>query len=502
MSDRGILKLEAGDLPIAIDVWNPASAYRVQVFGSKQFDVPAGEYLVSFRLPGGGWSEQRCNVNAEQETRLTLPGASGLPGGEWSEQRRTVNAEQATKLSLPGTSEAAQDEGRRVAYSDALLRDSFNTLEGLDFLRVDAWDTLTNLPDGDLTVRDALIAPWRLTLRLEGAAPRVILARFRFQAQFRKKNFFVSLPLCPGRPGGCDLRMEMVHDRLVARPQLPNAALTRGFEALRMGELEFVERIIDQQLNRGTLSDDPIAIVAALHCMLGLGVPKRLEDVFKLLAKLPTSVSRSLSDIAILNAERYALRGDRQRGATYLQAAESAGPPVFTASFSLWVRRLTESIDLAGADHHTITRLLSLLRNWASAVDFGEPSLRISSVFLERSPTGYRALSSLGEPKSPAQSPPLERPEPGPTPASGRLSRRVLIGVVTSDKMNKTRRVEVARLEQHGRYGKLIRRRTVCYAHDEENRSCHGDVVEIMETRPLSRLKRWRIVRILDGLTD
>lgn len=72
-----------------------------------------------------------------------------------------------------------------------------------------------------------------------------------------------------------------------------------------------------------------------------------------------------------------------------------------------------------------------------------------------------------------------------------------LVGVVVSDRMNKTRRVDVERLVKHPRYGKYIRRRTKCYAHDENNESRQGDLVEIVETRPLSKLKRWRIVRIV-----
>src|SRR5438105_10947796 len=78
-----------------------------------------------------------------------------------------------------------------------------------------------------------------------------------------------------------------------------------------------------------------------------------------------------------------------------------------------------------------------------------------------------------------------------------RGKRRVEIGVVTSDKMNKTRRVEIPRLVKHQRYSKYIRRRTICHVHDEQNESHTGDTVEIMETRPLSKLKNWRLVRIV-----
>src|SRR5437868_13920670 len=80
---------------------------------------------------------------------------------------------------------------------------------------------------------------------------------------------------------------------------------------------------------------------------------------------------------------------------------------------------------------------------------------------------------------------------------SKRGNRRVEVGVVTSDKMNKTRRVEIPRLVKHARYGKYIRRRTICYVHDEQNASHKGDTVEIMETRPLSKMKKWRLVRVV-----
>jgi small subunit ribosomal protein S17 len=71
------------------------------------------------------------------------------------------------------------------------------------------------------------------------------------------------------------------------------------------------------------------------------------------------------------------------------------------------------------------------------------------------------------------------------------------VGIVTSDKMDKTRRVEIPRLVKHPRYGKYIKRRTICYVHDDKN-ECHvGDTVEIVESRPMSKLKCWRFVRIV-----
>ncbi|MSQ94908.1 MAG: 30S ribosomal protein S17 [Gemmataceae bacterium] len=75
--------------------------------------------------------------------------------------------------------------------------------------------------------------------------------------------------------------------------------------------------------------------------------------------------------------------------------------------------------------------------------------------------------------------------------------RRTAVGVVTKDKMNKTRRVELPFLVKHPRYGKYIKRRTICYVHDETNESHVGDTVEIMEARPISKLKCWRLVRVV-----
>jgi small subunit ribosomal protein S17 len=79
-------------------------------------------------------------------------------------------------------------------------------------------------------------------------------------------------------------------------------------------------------------------------------------------------------------------------------------------------------------------------------------------------------------------------------PATG---RRVVQGIVTRDKMLKTRRVEIERLVKHPKYGKYVKRRTICYAHDEKNESHLGDKVEIIESRPLSKLKRWELVKVI-----
>ena len=77
------------------------------------------------------------------------------------------------------------------------------------------------------------------------------------------------------------------------------------------------------------------------------------------------------------------------------------------------------------------------------------------------------------------------------------MPRTVMVGVVTSDKTAKTRRVEIPRMVKHPKYGKYIRRRTVCHAHDENNESGLGDTVEIIESRPMSKTKRWNLLRVV-----
>lgn len=86
---------------------------------------------------------------------------------------------------------------------------------------------------------------------------------------------------------------------------------------------------------------------------------------------------------------------------------------------------------------------------------------------------------------------PVETEEP-------RGNRRVLRGVVVSDKMDKTIVFEVTMLKQHPLYGRTMKRSKRYKAHDENNECGIGDTVEVMETRPLSKEKRWRLSRIVE----
>lgn len=76
--------------------------------------------------------------------------------------------------------------------------------------------------------------------------------------------------------------------------------------------------------------------------------------------------------------------------------------------------------------------------------------------------------------------------------------RKERVGVVTSDKMNKTILVSVERKLKHAKYGKFVKRTNSFMAHDEKQECGIGDVVKIMETRPLSKNKCWRLVEIIE----
>ena len=82
------------------------------------------------------------------------------------------------------------------------------------------------------------------------------------------------------------------------------------------------------------------------------------------------------------------------------------------------------------------------------------------------------------------------------------MPKKVAVGVVKSDKMDKTRRVEIARLVRHPLYGKYVGKQTVCYVHDEDNVSNQGNLVEIIESVRRSKKKRWDLVRVVEENTE
>jgi small subunit ribosomal protein S17 len=93
---------------------------------------------------------------------------------------------------------------------------------------------------------------------------------------------------------------------------------------------------------------------------------------------------------------------------------------------------------------------------------------------------------------------PQAAPTPAPAPADGRGERKMRTGVVVSEKMDKTVLVRIQQVVRHSTYGKIVRRSSKLAAHDEANDAHVGDTVRLMETRPLSKTKRWRVVEILE----
>jgi len=84
------------------------------------------------------------------------------------------------------------------------------------------------------------------------------------------------------------------------------------------------------------------------------------------------------------------------------------------------------------------------------------------------------------------------------TKALERNLRKTRVGTVISDKMDKTITVAIEDNVKHPKYGKVIKRTIKVHAHDVNNECGNGDKVEIMETRPLSKTKRWRLIRIIE----
>jgi small subunit ribosomal protein S17 len=88
-----------------------------------------------------------------------------------------------------------------------------------------------------------------------------------------------------------------------------------------------------------------------------------------------------------------------------------------------------------------------------------------------------------------------------------RSNQRRMRGVVVSDRASKTITVRVSQRFPHPKYGKMVRRDRKVHAHDEAEEACIGDTVEVVECRPMSRTKRWRLVRVIErnpeaGLSD
>lgn len=99
----------------------------------------------------------------------------------------------------------------------------------------------------------------------------------------------------------------------------------------------------------------------------------------------------------------------------------------------------------------------------------------------------------MAEETTTAQPPPL----PSAAPGADRGARKTRVGEVISSDMNKTIVVRTTTRVPHPKFGKIVKQQRKFYAHDEGNKAKRGDTVRIMETRPLSKLKRWRLVEVL-----
>jgi small subunit ribosomal protein S17 len=106
--------------------------------------------------------------------------------------------------------------------------------------------------------------------------------------------------------------------------------------------------------------------------------------------------------------------------------------------------------------------------------------------------------TTAGGPTGPATTATPATDPAGASPTAGRAMRKIREGVVVSDKMDRTAVVLVTSRVRHPRYDKTVQRTKRLYVHDQENDARPGDRVRVQETRPLSKLKRWRLVEILE----
>ena len=100
--------------------------------------------------------------------------------------------------------------------------------------------------------------------------------------------------------------------------------------------------------------------------------------------------------------------------------------------------------------------------------------------------------------EAPADSSTPSAPDPAPPPTKRRRLRKTRVGDVVSDAMDKTIVVMVETVKAHPRYKKVVRRSAKFHAHDEANTAGVGDTVRIVETRPLSKTKNWRLAEVLE----
>ena len=115
-----------------------------------------------------------------------------------------------------------------------------------------------------------------------------------------------------------------------------------------------------------------------------------------------------------------------------------------------------------------------------------------------KKPAPKPVKAKAAAPAAPKAAPVAKSPAvPAPQVQQERGRRRELQGVVVSDKMTKTIVVEITRLVPHPLYSRVVKRKTKAAAHDEEEKAKIGDVVRIVETHPISKTKRWKLVEVV-----
>jgi len=123
-----------------------------------------------------------------------------------------------------------------------------------------------------------------------------------------------------------------------------------------------------------------------------------------------------------------------------------------------------------------------------------KPAVKKSAAKTTRTPAKATAAKATTA-RKPAARKPVKKERPAPAVVPGRKERR---GIVVSDAMDKTIVVRIDVVQKHETYGKVVRQSSKLHAHDEQNSAHVGDVVRVVESRPLSATKRWRLLEVLE----
>jgi small subunit ribosomal protein S17 len=475
----GHFRIEADGFPFPIQVRGVQEEASTWVVGSSVLSLQPGEYIVSTRSPGSDPSLELYKVKVGDDCVATFPalGTSKRP-----------RFQAALPFSLPALQSVAPD------------------ITGVKFWDLHGLADAQPIDEGFLGVTFEARSD-RVELHFGSVVRSSILAQVAVKSG---RPLYVTIPATalPHHPSAT-LELANSEHGLKATARLRNESVDYALRFLTCGNLEEADQLVRHERRSGLFRnlDDPIGVSAASYVLLALGANELVGDWAKSFAdRFP-----DWPDAAIILGETLRRRSRALRFAALAQflKTEQLGLPVFTEGLSILYSRLSEFDDLPEmtetaraqerrvADRERAVALRDRLRKIANRVDYSAPTLTFRSDGDDVSP-----LSALVSPSQQLaeQTGQISGEVPAGQQRAPRTTRRrrcVLQGVVTSDKMDKTRRVEAKRLVQHPRYGKILERRTVCYVHDEENISRQGDVVLIMETRPLSKTKRWRLVSVI-----